>query len=106
MGVDISDILKYIIASIRNISIIYRKLVELQEKTLVGKAVIFVIRFKVYKILYGLSSVKLYQIKLILEKYIMYIQPKKQNLLLSVEDFEYIFPNARQIKSQKYNVIN
>ena len=70
---------------------------------MVGKAVIdFCDKdLKFTKILYGLSSVKLYQIKLILEKiYNVYSTKKKQNLLLSVEDFEYIFPNARDIDSK------
>lgn len=56
---------------------------------------------KYTRILYGLSSIKQYQIKLTIKKiYDIYKIHKKQNLLFSVEDFQYIFPNANNSDSK------
>lgn len=105
MGVDISDILEiYHHAPSGNLSDYVQEIGRAaREKFLEGKAVVDFSEkdLKFTKILYGLSSVKLYQIKLVLQKiFNVYLLKKKQNLLFSVEDFQYIFPNASDINSK------
>jgi superfamily II DNA helicase RecQ len=47
---------------------------------------------KYSKILFGLSSLKQYQVKLVLQKLSsLYLIKKNRNMLVSIEDFEYIF---------------
>ena len=49
---------------------------------------------KYSRILFGLSSLKQWQIKMVLEKlYNIYRLNKKRNFLVSIDDFGYIFPN-------------
>lgn len=105
MGVDISDILAiYHHAPSGNLSDYVQEIGRVaREKSLKGRAVVDFSEkdLKFTKILYGLSSVKLYQIKLVLQKiYNIYSLKKKQNMLFSVEDFQYIFPNASDIDAK------
>lgn len=105
MGVDISDILAiYHHAPSGNLSDYVQEIGRVaREKSLKGSAVVDFSEkdLKFTKILYGLSSVKLYQIKLVLQKiYNIYSLKKKQNMLFSVEDFQYIFPNASDIDAK------
>ena len=57
---------------------------------------------KFTRILYGLSSLKQYQLQLVLDKINkIYLHKRKRNLLISVNDFEYIFNFARVDVAQK-----
>lgn len=105
MGVDISDILAiYHHAPSGSLADYVQEIGRVaREKSLKGRAIVDFSEkdLKFTKILYGLSSVKLYQIKLVLQKiYNIYSLKKKQNLLFSVEDFQYIFPNASDIDTK------
>ena len=56
---------------------------------------------KFTKILYGLSSIKQYHTRYVLEKlYSLFLENKRQNFLVSVEDFSYIWGNARDIDNK------
>lgn len=105
MGVDISDILEiYHHAPSGNLSDYVQEIGRVaREKALEGKAVVDFCEkdLKFARILYGLSSVKLYQIRLVLQKiFNIYELKKKQNLLFSVEDFQYIFPHAQDLDAK------
>ncbi len=52
---------------------------------------------KFSKILFGLSSLKQWQVKLVLEKLNnIYLLNKRRNFLVSIDDFAHIFPNNEQ----------
>lgn len=96
MGVDVSDIkCIYHHAPSGNLSDYIQEVGRVaRDKKLKGVALLdFCAKdLKFTKILYGLSSIKQYQIKLALQKISdIYNYKRKQNLLLSVEDFAYIF---------------
>lgn len=127
MGVDISDIKKvYHHAPSGNFSDYIQEIGRVaRDPKITGEAEIdFNIKdLKYTKILYGLSSIKQYQIKLALNKINdIYKNKKKQNFLVSAEDFQFIFnddikDNETKIKSTllllekdllkkfKYNII-
>lgn len=99
MGVDISDIAQvYHHAPSGSLSDYIQEIGRVaRDPSMQGLAKVDFISMdlKFTKILYGLSAVHQYQIKLVLNKiYEVYNSKKKQNLLFSVEDFSYIFPNA------------
>lgn len=96
MGVDVSDIkCIYHHAPSGNLSDYIQEVGRVaRDKRLKGIALLdFCYKdLKFTKILYGLSSIKQYQIKLALQKITdIYNYKKKQNLLISVEDFAFIF---------------
>lgn len=96
MGVDIDDItIVYHHAPSGHLADYIQEIGRLaRKKDLTGVAKIdFNIRdLKFTRILYGLSSIKQYQVRLILEKLLkIYEVKKKRNLLVSIEDFQYIF---------------
>lgn len=105
MGVDISDILEiYHHAPSGNLSDYIQEIGRVaRKKTIKGKAIVDFSKkdLKFTRILYGLSSVKLFQLKFIIEKiYDIYAKKKKQNLLFSVEDFQYIFSTSSDYESK------
>ena len=96
MGIDISDIQKvYHHAPSGHFSDYIQEIGRVaRDKNITGFAEIDFHHkdLKFTKILYGLSSIKQYQIKLVMEKIRnMYNYRKKQNFLVSAEDFNYIF---------------
>lgn len=96
MGVDVSDInCIYHHAPSGNLSDYIQEVGRVaRDKMLKGIALLdFCYKdLKFTKILYGLSSIKQYQIKLALQKITdIYNYKRKQNLLISVEDFAFIF---------------
>lgn len=96
MGIDVSDInCIYHHAPSGNLSDYIQEVGRVaRDKRLKGIALLdFCYKdLKFTKILYGLSSIKQYQIKLALQKITdIYNYKKKQNLLISVEDFAFIF---------------
>lgn len=96
MGVDIDDItMVYHHAPSGHLADYVQEIGRLaRRKNLIGKAKIDFARqdLKFTKILYGLSSIKQYQIAMVLEKLLkVYEVKQKRNMVVSVEDFEYIF---------------
>lgn len=96
MGVDISDIRAiYHHAPSGNLSDYVQEIGRVaRRQDIQGKAVVdFCDKdLKFTKILYGLSSIKQYQVKLVLQKiWDTYSQRKAQNFLISPEDFNFIF---------------
>lgn len=105
MGVDISDILEiYHHAPSGNLSDYVQEIGRVaRKKSTKGKAIVDYSKkdLKFTRILYGLSSVKLFQIKFVIEKiYEIYKKKKKQNLLFSVEDFQYVFSTSSDCESK------
>lgn len=96
MGVDISDIKSiYHHSPSGNLSDYVQEIGRVaRERTLKGLATLdFCVKdLKFTKILYGLSSIKQYQIKLALQKINdIYNYKRKPNHLISIEDFAFIF---------------
>ncbi len=96
MGVDINDIkMIYHHAPSGNLSDYVQEIGRVaRDKNIIGKAAVDFCEkdLKFTKILYGLSSIKQYQVKLALQKINdLYDHKKKRNLLVSVEDFAFIF---------------
>ena len=99
MGVDIDDILEiYHHATSGNLSDYIQEVGRVaRRKGMLGTASIdFCNRdLKFTKILYGLSSIKQYQVKYALEKINdLYQRSKKRQMLVSVEDFGFIFSDS------------
>lgn len=106
MGVDIGDIkVIYHHAPSGSLSDYVQEIGRVaRDKGLEGSAVVdFCPKdLKFTRILYGLSSIKQYQVKLALQKiWTLYSYKKKQNLLVSVEDFAFIFSDeVRDLESK------
>jgi len=105
MGVDIDNIKEvYHHAPSGNLSDYVQEIGRVaRKKSMIGRAAVDFSKndLKFTKILYGLSSVKLFQVKLVLQKiFNVYLLKKKQNLLFSVEDFQYIFPDLASVESK------
>lgn len=96
MGVDISDIkIIYHHAPSGNLSDYIQEVGRVaRTKGIEGKAIVdFCVKdLKFTKILYGLSSIKQYQVKFALQKiWDLYTYKKSEKFLVSVEDFGFIF---------------
>lgn len=96
MGVDISDIkMIYHHAPSGNLADYIQEIGRVaRDKNIQGKAVVDFCEkdLKFTKILYGLSSIKQYQVKLALQKiWDLYEHKKSQKFLVSAEDFAFIF---------------
>lgn len=58
------------------------------------------------KVLYGLSGMKLYQLKEVLQKlYRIYLQDRRRNFLVSAESFKYLFPGADDYENKLKNAL-
>jgi len=96
MGVDVSDIQTiYHHAPSGSLSDYIQEIGRVaRDESIQGKAVVDFCKkdLKFTKILYGLSSIKQYQIKLALQKiWDLYSRKKRRKFLVSVEDFGFIF---------------
>jgi len=106
MGVDIGDIrMIYHHAPSGNLSDYVQEIGRVaRNKNIKGKAVVDFCNkdLKFTKILYGLSSIKQYQVKLALEKiWELYTYKKKTKFLVSAQDFAYIFSDkVRDIETK------
>jgi RecQ family ATP-dependent DNA helicase len=105
MGIDIGDILDiYHHAPSGDLSDYVQEIGRVaRDESLEGRATVDFAEkdLKFAKILYGLSSVKQYQVKLVLQKiFEIFQKKKKQNLLFSIEDFQYLFPDAKDVESK------
>jgi ATP-dependent DNA helicase RecQ len=105
MGVDVSDIKTiYHHAPSGNLSDYIQEVGRVaRDKELKGKAILdFCVKdLKFTKILYGLSAIKQYQIKLALQKINdIFNYKNKQNLLLTVEDFGFIFGERDDLETK------
>lgn len=96
MGVDINDIeIIYHHAPSGNLSDYVQEIGRVaRDKDTSGKAAVDFCKkdLKFTRILYGLSSIKQYQVKLVLQKvWNLYARKQKQNFLTSVVDFAFVF---------------
>ncbi|PIP17434.1 MAG: DEAD/DEAH box helicase [Parcubacteria group bacterium CG23_combo_of_CG06-09_8_20_14_all_35_9] len=103
MGVDISDIrIIYHHAPSGNLLDYIQEIGRVaHERNTQGKAVVDFCKkdLKFTRILYGLSSIKQYQVKLALQKiWDLYSHKKKQKFLVSAEDFGFIFSDKDKDK--------
>lgn len=106
MGVDIDDIVNvYHHAPSGHLADYVQEIGRLaRKKELTGNAIIdFTAKdLKYTKILFGLSSIKQFQVKMVLEKLNkIYKYKKSRNLLVSVNDFEFIFNYEKVDVEQK-----
>lgn len=107
MGIDVSDITEvYHHAPTGNLSDYVQEIGRLaRDEKLIGIAKIDFNEqdFKYTRQLHGLSTIKPYQLKLVLKKLmeLYFIRGEKRNMLISPSDFEYIFPDSSDI-DQKF----
>uniref|UniRef100_A0AB33IYT4 DNA 3'-5' helicase n=1 Tax=Prevotella sp. GTC17254 TaxID=3236794 RepID=A0AB33IYT4_9BACT len=107
MGVDVSDITEvYHHAPTGNLSDYIQEIGRLaRDERLIGVAKIDFNEqdFKYTRQLHGLSTIKPYQLELVLKKLleIYRVRGEKRNMMISSSDFEYIFPNSEDV-DQKF----
>jgi len=105
MGIDVDDIQQiYHHAPSGNLSDYIQEVGRVaRKKDLTGVAATdFNLKdLKFTKILYGLSSLKQYQVRFVLQKiYDLYKAKRENQMLVSTEDFEFIFPLSNQGKRE------
>ncbi len=106
MGVDISDIQRvYHHAPSGNLSDYVQEIGRVARiPSIQGVAALDFnpLDLKFTKILYGLSSIKQYQVNMVLSKLNnIFLRQKQRNFLVSVDDFQHIFPYAELDLDQK-----